>query len=186
MAQSPLEVTETAKTARRARALERLDRQVRRYQRRILIGALIAIVVGIAGLQLWPYGRDHTNPPVLQEPTWDSQQTRILAVRACYDCHSNETLWPWYTNIAPISMMIYQDVIEGRQVLNFSEWDAATWTREKTDRLIEVVNKRQMPLPYYLILHPESELSASENGQLVNGLIATFFHTTVENTGDAP
>lgn len=178
--------TETINTQRRERALARLDRQVRRYHRRILIAGLIAILLGLIGLQLWPYGRDHTNPPVVQEPPWDSQQTRILTVRACYDCHSNETFWPWYTNIAPISMMVYQDVIEGRKVLNFSEWNAAAWEPADTDRLVEVVSKRQMPLPYYLILHPEAELSSSENGQLVNGLIATFYRTTVENTGDAP
>ena len=177
------ETNETKTTERRARAIARLERRTHRYQRRILIGGIIAIVVGIVGLQLWPYGRDRTNPPVLQEPQWDSTQTRILAVRACYDCHSNETQWPWYTHIAPMSMMIYQDVVKGRKVVNFSEWNAEGWTREQTDRMIEVINKDQMPLPYYSILHPEAELSTTEKGQLVNGMIATLYGTRVENTG---
>ncbi len=165
-------------TERRERAIQRLDRRVRRYHRRILLGGAMALIAGVVGLQLWPYGRDHTNPPVVQEPRWDSEQTRTLAVRACYDCHSNETLWPWYTNVAPISMMVYQDVIEGRKVVNFSEWKADTWTPEQTERMVEVINKNQMPLPYYLILHPEAELSATEKGQLVNGMIATLSGTT--------
>ena len=69
----------------------RAERRVRKQHHRILIGGIIAIVVGIVALQLVPYGRDHTNPPVLQEPNWDSLATRALAVRACYDCHSNYT-----------------------------------------------------------------------------------------------
>jgi len=152
----------------------RAERRVRKQHHRILIGGIIAIVVGIVALQLVPYGRDHTNPPVLQEPNWDSLATRALAVRACYDCHSNETVWPWYSNIAPMSMMLYQDVIDGRAVLNFSEWDAAAWNDEQTDRLVEVVAKAQMPLPYYLILHPEAQLTDNETGLLINGMIATF------------
>jgi hypothetical protein len=64
---------------------------------RILLGAVALFAL----IQVVPYGRSHTNPPVQSEPKWDSPQTRALAVRACYDCHSNETTWPWYTNVAP-------------------------------------------------------------------------------------
>ena len=56
--------------------------------------------------QLVPYGRAHTNPPVVREPSWDSPRTRELAVRACFDCHSHETRWPWYSNVAPVSWLV--------------------------------------------------------------------------------
>ena len=70
---------------------------------------LMIVVAVLAGLflaiQFVPYGRDHSNPPVIGEPTWNSPETRALAVRACFDCHSNETVWPWYSNIAPVSWL---------------------------------------------------------------------------------
>ena len=70
----------------------------------ITVGVIIlgVLCLGLV-IQLLPYGRDHTNPPVVAEPLWDSPQTRALAKRACFDCHSNETIWPWYTNVAPVS-----------------------------------------------------------------------------------
>ncbi len=71
-------------------------------------------------IQLIPV--DKSNPPVVSEPTWDSPQTRALAKDACFDCHSNETVWPWYAKIAPSSWLLAQDVDEGRSALNFSEW----------------------------------------------------------------
>ncbi|MFZ0624897.1 MAG: heme-binding domain-containing protein, partial [Acidimicrobiia bacterium] len=66
----------------------------------------IGVVALALGIQLIPYGHDHQNPPVTTEPAWDSQQTLDLAKRACFDCHSNETKWAWYTNIAPMSWLI--------------------------------------------------------------------------------
>ena len=62
-------------------------------------------------IQFVPYGRDHTNPPVIAEPAWDSPQTRALFFRACADCHSNETKWPWYSTIAPASWLITRDTL---------------------------------------------------------------------------
>ena len=80
-----------------------------------VFGTLLAI-------QLVPYGREHANPPVTGEPTWDAPETRTLAKQACFDCHSNETEWPAYASIAPASWLVQRDVNEGRAVLNFSEW----------------------------------------------------------------
>ena len=85
----------------------------------VLLSVCVAIFLLI---QLIPYGRDHTNPAVVAEPAWDLPETRALAVRACFDCHSNETIWPWYSNVAPISWLVQRDVDEGREKLNFSEW----------------------------------------------------------------
>jgi hypothetical protein len=149
-------------------------RRTRRRHRRILFTGIAALLIGAIGIQFLPYGRDHTNPPVTQEPPWDSPTTRQLAALACFDCHSNETIWPWYSNVAPMSMMIYRDVVRGREVLNFSEWDRQEWTAGDSETLAEVVAKGQMPLPYYLILHPEAKLTAQQEGQLINGLLATL------------
>ena len=87
-----------------------------------LLGIVGLIVIGLV-IQLIPYGHNHTNPPVVQEPSWNRPETRAIVKRACFDCHSNETVWPWYSNVAPVSWLIYRDVAEGRQHLNFSEWD---------------------------------------------------------------
>src|SRR5690242_6290427 len=74
-------------------------------------------------IQLVPYGRDHTNPSHNVEPKWDKPATRALARRACFDCHSNKTVWPWYSHVAPVSWLVMKDVVDGRHEMNFSEWD---------------------------------------------------------------
>ena len=116
-------------------------------------------------IQLVPYGRNHDNPPVLAEPQWDSPATRELAVRACYDCHSNETVWPWYSNIAPVSWMVQNHIDEGRHKINFSEWGKR---RQETDELAESVSEGEMPMRSYLPMHPEAQLTAAEKQQLVD------------------
>jgi hypothetical protein len=142
--------------------------------KRILKIILIVLGVGIVLfllIQVIPYGRDHTNPPVVSEPNWDSQQTRNLAQRACFDCHSNETSWPWYSNIAPISWLVYRDVAEGRQKFNFSEWHSSLID---SGELEEVITEGEMPPFQYLPMHPTARLSATEKTQLINGLSATL------------
>src|ERR1700727_3220150 len=84
------------------------------------LGCLI-VVFGL--MQLVPYGRTHENPPMTEEPPWDSPRTRELAVRACFNCHSNETRWPWYANVAPMSWVVELDVANARETINFSEWN---------------------------------------------------------------
>jgi hypothetical protein len=140
--------------------------------KRIIIGGIVALVGGFILLQFLPV-EDAGNPPVLREPEWDSPETRQLVVSACYDCHSNETRWPWYTRIAPVSMLLQRDVKEGRELLNFSEWIGGR-NETETEEMVEVVSKGQMPPPYYLVLHPEARLSEEEKGRLINGLIATM------------
>ncbi len=158
------------------------ERRARRLNRKILFWGVIGLVSGLLLLQLVPYGRDHTNPPVRQEPAWNNAETRALVVRACFDCHSNETIWPWYSHIAPMSMLLYQDVFNGRAALNFSEWDRETWSDADTERLVEMVTGGHMPIPHYGILHPEARLNTLEQGQLVNGLIETLSLNTEVNS----
>jgi hypothetical protein len=150
------------------------EQEVKRRDRSFLARALLFVVVGFLLLQIVPYGRNQTNPPVVREPAWDSPQTRALAKRACFDCHSNETVWPWYAQIAPVSMLLQHDVDEGRKALNFSVWETGPRQQAEIEDMVATISKGQMPLPYYLILHPEARLGDAEKGQLINGLIATL------------
>jgi len=138
----------------------------RRWLKRILIGLMGLLLV----IQLVPYGRSHDNPPVSAEPHWDSPVTRDLAVRACFDCHSNETVWPWYTNIAPVSWLVQRDVEEGRDKLNFSQWGSG---EQEVDELAEVIREGEMPPVYYGWPHPSARLTDAETQQLIRGLEAT-------------
>lgn len=142
---------------------------------------LIAVVGVLLLIQLVPYGRDHSNPPVVQEPDWDSLRTRALAVRACFDCHSNETRWPWYSHVAPVSWLVQRDVDEGRRIVNFSEWHRAY---EEASESAETVVEGEMPPWYYGILHPPAELTREEKTALVRGLDATFGSAGYEEDDD--
>jgi hypothetical protein len=141
-----------------------------RVLKRILIG--LAVVIVLFGLiQLVPYGREHSNPPVIAEPKWDSPETRALAVRACFDCHSNETRWPWYSHVAPFAWTVQHNVNMGREVMNFSEWNR---TYDLTPQAAPNVLAREMPPRIYRVLHPDTYLSDAEKLQLARGLQATF------------
>jgi len=134
---------------------------------------MVAITVAVGGvaIQLVPYGRKHSNPPVIQEPKWDRPATRELAVRACFDCHSNEARWPWYSHIAPASWLLQSHVDEARDALNFSEWNR---TYTGADEAADEVAEGEMPLKSYLLLHPSARLSPEEKQALVQGLTATM------------
>lgn len=143
--------------------------------RRVLKGLLYflgGLLVLLLLMQLVPYGRNHTNPPVIKEPDWNSPRTRELAVRACFDCHSNETKWPWYSNYAPLSWVVQRHVDVGRTVLNFSDW-TRDWEHAKGQAPANVI-LGDMPLASYKLLHPESKLSQSEKVELAKGLAETF------------
>lgn len=114
---------------------------------------------------------DRSNPAVSREIHWDSPATAELARRACYDCHSNETVWPWYSYVAPVSWLIAEHVEHGRRHLNFSTWDQPN---EDADEIVEVVEKGEMPLKQYLPLHAEARLSEEEKEALIAGLKATL------------
>ena len=146
---------------------QRTLRIVKRWLLRIAVATLALLAV----VQVVPYGRAHSNPPVRAEPRWDSRATRALAVRACYDCHSNETTWPWYSNVAPISWLLQRDVDGGRSTLNFSEWNRP---QEAKADVVEAVQSGDMPPWYYLPMHPHAKLSASDKQRLIDGLVRTL------------
>lgn len=140
--------------------------------RKWILRALVALVVLFGLIQLVPFGRDHSNPPVTQEVKWDSPRTRELAVGACYDCHSNLTVWPWYSDVAPISWLVQKDVDEGRSILNFSEWNLPQ--DAELDEIVEVVREGGMPPWQYKPLHPAGRLSSTEQDELASGLERTL------------
>ncbi len=142
---------------------------------------LAGVIVLFLAIQAIPYGRNHTNPPVRMEPPWDSPQTRELVVRACYDCHSNETVWPWYSNIAPLSWIIQQHVDEGRKKVNYSRWDLP---QEESDDSAETVQEETMPPWNYVILHPRAKFSSAERQALIRGLETTFGKKEREKEGE--
>lgn len=129
----------------------------------------LATVLLLALIQAIPYGRNHDTPPVVREPSWDSTATRELAKRACFDCHSHETVWPWYSRIAPVSWLVSHDVIEGREHLNFSDWRGDK-KGESAKKLEEEIREGEMPPIQYRVAHPEARLSREEQELLIKGL----------------
>ena len=116
----------------------------------------VVLALAFVAIQLVPYGRDHVNPPIGAEPTWDSPDTRALAKQACFDCHSNETEWPVYASIAPASWLVQHDVDEGRAVLNFSEWQRP---QEEATKATEELLEGEMPPAAYLLMHAQARHS---------------------------
>ena len=143
----------------------------RRWLFRVGVGLLGAVLA----IQLVPYGRAHRNPPVTGEPPWDSPTTRALAKRACFDCHSNETLWPPYASIAPASWLVQHDVDEGRAVLNFSEWQRP---QKEATKASEELLEREMPPAAYLVMHAQARLSTADRDRLAQGLAKTLRGTS--------
>ena len=139
--------------------------------RRLLRWVLIASVGVFLLIQLVPYGRSHTNPPTTQEPRWNEPATRTLAVRACFDCHSNLTTWPWYSSVAPSSWLVQRDVDDGRSALNFSEWNKP---QDGAGDVTEAVADGSMPPWQYKLLHGKARLSKGDRQRLINGLAATL------------
>jgi hypothetical protein len=101
-----------------------------------------------------------------------------LVKRACYNCHSNETVWPWYAYVAPVSWLIASDVNEGRRHLNFSEWGTYSAGSQGHKRFLigQEVGEKGMPPWYYSIMHRESRLSTEERAQITRWASASAGH----------
>ena len=141
---------------------------LRRFLKGLAFG-LVGTIAFVAVIQLVPYGRAHSNPPVVSEPAWDSPRTRELAQRACFDCHSNETKWPLYARIAPGSWLMARDIHNGRNHLNFSEWADVDDDEKKTDleNCWEQVESGEMPKWFYVYpLHLGARLSDADKALL--------------------
>lgn len=136
---------------------------MKKWLKRIALLLLLAFVV----IQFWR--PDRTNPPVDPARTIQAvmpvpPQIDTLLRRSCYDCHSHETVWPWYSNVAPMSWRVADHIHEGREHLNFSNWAAypPNDAAHHFEEMCEEVEKGKMPLNDYLYLHPKARLSAAE------------------------
>ncbi|MFO0728025.1 MAG: heme-binding domain-containing protein [Myxococcota bacterium] len=121
---------------------------------------------------------ERTNPPVTAD-IGAPQEIAALLRRACYDCHSNETVWPWYAQVAPVSWLLARDVNEGRRELNFSSWDLVKpgSRGKKLKRAAKEARGRDMPPWFYLPMHPEARLSDAELATLTGWLDAASTST---------
>jgi hypothetical protein len=140
-------------------------------KKKYLLWTLLVLLVVFGLIQLVPYGRDHSNPPVTEEPPWDSDGTRTMFMAVCGDCHSHETRWPWYSHVAPASWLVQSDVDEARRHFNVSVWDRPY---NHSEHAAEMFRGGQMPLWYYKPAHPETWLSDDQRAELLAGLVATF------------
>ena len=130
---------------------------------------LIAIVLAIAFVTIQSYRPDHTNPPIVEAETLEATTTvpenveKILE-RSCNDCHSNKTIYPWYSNISPFSWLLADHINEGRRELNFSAWGTYTnkGKRHKLDETCEQVIDSLMPHYQYLWIHRDARLSEAD------------------------
>jgi hypothetical protein len=123
--------------------------------------AVAAALVAAAAIQFVPVGRD--NPPVSFEVDAPAEVRGILE-RACYDCHSNLTRWPWYSRVAPASWLVARDVRRGRDDVNFSEWPAFDF-EEQEQALADIakqLDRGRMPPRMYVMVHREARLTEDE------------------------
>jgi hypothetical protein len=122
----------------------------------------------LIGIQLIRPAR--TNPVVIPSHALEAvvpvpPQVESILQRACYDCHSNSTRWPWYSKVAPVSWLVVDDVDSGRREVNFSEWlrrdtkNPTEYTRERFQGICKQVETRNMPLTPYLLVHRAAKLS---------------------------
>jgi len=139
--------------------------------KKILLYVLGVGVILLGLIQLVPFGHDHTNPPTVSEPNWNSPEIRQMVKEHCFQCHSNETQWPWYSNIAPASWLISYDVVEGRSKFNFSDWSA---NPGELDEMVSTINEGEMPPIQYWLIHPNSKLNDQQKQALIKGLEASL------------
>jgi len=137
----------------------------RRWLVRIALGGLGVFAL----IQLVPYGWQHSNPPVTQDAPWPSAEAREVAVGACYDCHSNETNWPVYSYVAPMSWLLRRAVDAGRDELNFSTWDHDD---NDADDAAETIEDGSMPPRQYRLMHSDARLSDAEKELLIAALLS--------------
>ena len=137
--------------------------------KKILLYIVIGGLVLFGLIQLVPI--DRTNPPTTQEPKWSSPEARALVKQSCFQCHSNQTEWPWYSYIAPASWLIRWDVTNGRRQFNFSEWDKR---QGELDEMIGTIQEGEMPPIQYTIFHPNAVMNAQQKQQLIDALTSSL------------
>ena len=135
--------------------------------RRVVLWVGVGALVMFVAIQLVPYGWRHSNPPVTQDAPWPDPAAEAIARRSCYDCHSNETDWPLYSYVAPMSWLVRSDVEDARDKLNFSTWDTGPGD---IDHAIDQAAGGTMPPDRYTLIHRDTGLSEDEVATLVAAL----------------
>ena len=143
--------------------------ELKKILKPVLIIALVLLVL-IQFFQI-----DKTNPPVtigqdFLEATNPPPAINSLIKKACYDCHSNTSKYPWYTNIQPVAWWVEGHIRNGRKELNFSTWTTYERKRQahKLDECVEVLEEKEMPMLSYMVAHPEAWINAEQREQLAN------------------
>jgi Haem-binding domain len=128
----------------------------------IIIGLLLVI-------QLYPVNRDNPQSDPQLEIKLQPEVKQIVE-KACYDCHSNKSNWPWYSYVAPVSWFVASHVEEGRHEMNFSVWQDYTPKRKskKLGEIVEEIEEGEMPLAPYKLTHSQANLSDGEVATLIN------------------
>jgi Haem-binding domain len=132
----------------------------------------VVLIVAFLGIQF--VRPDRSNPPA-DESLFYANHVRVppgiarILERSCFDCHSHKTVWPWYSQIAPVSWLVADDVQGGRKHLNFSRWGAYTKVRQLTalNDIVDEVASKGMPLSDYLILHSGARLDSSDRAEII-------------------
>jgi hypothetical protein len=137
--------------------------------------ALVAVVVFLAGAQF--IQPERPDPPTNPADTFEavakpSPEVAAVVRRGCYDCHSNGTVWPWYSRVAPVSWLVADDVKEGRAHLNFSEWNlySPEMAHRKLQAACRLAKKGDMPLGQYRLRHPQARLSEQDINALCSAV----------------
>ena len=133
-----------------------------------IILAIILVLVGIQFIGDRPETKKENPADLLKQAPVPGNVASILR-HACYDCHSNETVYPWYASVAPVSWLINRDVKEGREKLNFSEWGLLTKAKKAKmlDKISEeAVEDNEMPMAIYVLLHPKAKLTDKDRKKL--------------------
>lgn len=134
---------------------------------------VIVVMVLLVGIQFIP--RKHANPVVNAVEEFNPERSvgeMALLRSACFDCHSNETEYPWYSYVQPLALWINDHVMEAREELNFSIWQTYS-TKKKLDKLeecVEMIESKEMPLTSFTVSHPEARLTDAERLQLTDWL----------------
>jgi hypothetical protein len=140
---------------------------VRTVLKRLALGAIVVLAL----IQLVPYGRAHEDPTPTRQVRFNDARTQKLFDGACADCHSDHTTWPLYSNVAPISWLVQNDVDGGRRRMNLSEWDRR---QPDLDEIQKVIVGGGMPPLQYKVIHGGGRLSSAERQQLAAGFRAMF------------
>lgn len=131
----------------------------------------VLLVLAVVGIQLVPVERP--NPPVERVIRAPADVDSVLR-RACWDCHSNQTEWPWYSHVAPVSWYVAHDVEDGREHLNFTEWpEDPEEIRDLIGEIGEQVESGAMPPTSFRLMHPEARLDEETRQLLIDWSMAS-------------